>query len=295
MDPVDGPALREYTISEGRFLRSADNDAAVIPTSLATSLGLKVGDTLRVPTTEGVARLAIVGLRAGRPALGNEEVIVTLNRAQKLLDMPGLINAVEANYATTDTAAREAINQQILGQLGRTYVLNAVSTGSEVFGILQTSSIALNMFGVLTLFMGAFIIFNTFRTIVAERRHDIGMLRAIGASRGTIVGLILTEGLVQGIVGSAIGIGLGYLAGMGIASAISGIYQQVLSLKMGSPVVQPGLVFASAALGIGVTLFAGLLPAVCRRPGNPHRGAAALAHRVGPAREPHRHRPAARP
>jgi hypothetical protein len=46
VDPVDGPALREYTISEGRFLRSADNDAAVIPTSLATSLGLKVGDTL---------------------------------------------------------------------------------------------------------------------------------------------------------------------------------------------------------------------------------------------------------
>ncbi len=49
--------------------------------------------------------------------------------------------------------------------------------------------------------MGAFIIFNTFRTIVAERRHDIGMLRAIGASRGTIIGLILSEGLVQGVVG----------------------------------------------------------------------------------------------
>ncbi len=262
VDPVDGPAVREYTLADGRFLRTGDSDAAVIPTSLATALGVKIGDTFRIPTTEGVARLTVVGLRAGRPALGNEEVMVTLARAQKLLDMPGLINVVEANYTTKDAAAREAINQQLKTQLGRTYSLNAVSTGTEVFGILQTSQIALGMFGVLTLFMGGFIIFNTFRTIVAERRHDIGMLRAIGASRGTIVGIILTEGLVQGAVGSAIGIALGYVFGVWITLSISGIYQSVLNLRITGPVVQPDLVFTSVAMGVGVTLFAGLLPAV---------------------------------
>jgi cell division protein FtsX len=56
----------------------------------------------------------------------------------------------------------------------------------------------INLFGVLALFTGAFIIFNTFRTIIVERRRDIGMLRALGATRRMITGMILLEGLLQG-------------------------------------------------------------------------------------------------
>jgi putative ABC transport system permease protein len=75
---------------------------------------------------------------------------------------------------------------------------------------MDMGQMILNIFGVLALFMGAFIIFNTFRTIVLERRYDIGLLRAVGASRSMITGMILIEGLIQGIIGSLAGIVSGY-------------------------------------------------------------------------------------
>jgi len=262
VDPAAGPLLRDYTTTEGRFLKQGDGNVAVIRTNLADQLGLKLGDTLRIPTTEGVVKLQIVGLLPGRPLTGGDEVLITLAQAQKLLDMTGRVNIVEANLNTTDVKQRQAITDQIQAQLGKTYNLNALTSGSEIFASLGTAQAVFNGLGLLTLFMGAFIIFNTFRTIVAKRRHDIGMLRAIGASRGAIIGLIMSEGLVQGIAGTAIGLVLGYALGAIIMRGAATMAQQFLSLKLGLPVVQPGLVIASVVLGVGVTLLAGLIPAL---------------------------------
>lgn len=262
IDPVAAPTVRDYTLKEGRFLTRGDTTAAVITSSLANALGLKVGDTLRIPTTEGAAKLSIVGLRASHISFGNEEVLITLTEAQKLLDANGLVNVIEANLATKDPAQREAIVGQIQGQLGKNYTLNAVTNESTIMGALQVAEVAFNLLGYLTLFMGGFIIFNTFRTIVAERRHDIGMLRAIGANRRTIVGLILTEGLVQGVVGTAVGLLAGYLLGAGLIVLMSPVMVQFLNVHISAPVVEAGLVIVSIVLGVGVTLFAGLLPAL---------------------------------
>jgi len=110
--------------------------------------------------------------------------------------------------------------------------------------------------------MGGFIIFNTFRTVVVERRHDIGMLRALGASRGTIIGLFLAEGLLQGAAGTLIGMVLGYLMALGIVAILKPVYEQWLHMQLGAPVVAPGLVVTTVSLGVGVTLLAGLLPAL---------------------------------
>jgi putative ABC transport system permease protein len=262
IDPIAAPTLRDYSVTEGRFLKQGDGNVVVIPSSLANALGLKVGDTLRLPTTEGVAKLTIVGLRPGRASFGNEEVLVTLTEAQRLLDRSGLISAVEANMTSKVTAEREATAQQIKTQLGKNYSLNAVTDESQLLGSLSMAQAIFNLLGFLTLFMGGFIIFNTFRTIVAERRHDIGMLRAIGASRGTIAWLIITEGLVQGIVGTALGLALGYLLGYSFMVATGSFLRQAMNIQMGEPVVEPGLVIGSIVLGVGVTLFAGLLPAI---------------------------------
>ena len=77
------------------------------------------------------------------------------------------------------------------------------------------------MFGVFALAMGGFIILNTFRTVVAERRHDIGMLRAVGARRRTILGIFLAESLIQGVLGTAAGLVLGALMAFGLIAAMS--------------------------------------------------------------------------
>ncbi len=263
VEPAVAPYLHaDYTTpTQGRFLKQGDGNVAVISERLADSLGVKLNDTVKLPTTQGVVKLTIVGLLPGRALTGNEQIIIPLAQAQKLLDMPGRINVIEANLGVTGEAERRAIVEQIKAQLGNTYTLGGLSSGSEFLGAMQMAEVIFNMLGLLTLAMGGFIIFNTFRTIVAERRHDIGMLRAIGANRATIISLVLTEGLVQGVVGTAIGIGLGYLLGVGITAGTGAVMKSVMNIEL-TPVVEPPLVVVSILLGVGVTLFAGLLPAL---------------------------------
>jgi putative ABC transport system permease protein len=261
IDPRSAPTLRNYPIKEGRFLRAGDTTSAVIASSLADSLGLKVGDKLHLPTTEGDVHLKVVGLLPARALPGNEEVLVTLTEAQKLLDLDGRINTIEINLDAANTAQREAAQKAIQAALGSDYTLGGLSSGTEILASMQIGQIAMNLFGFLALFMGGFIIFNTFRTVVAERRHDMGMLRALGASRGTIIGLILTEGFLQGALGTLIGMVLGYLMGALILKFLQPTLTMFLHVQMGMPVVQPWLVVLTIASGIGVTLLAGLWPA----------------------------------
>ena len=119
IDPKDAQTLRSYPVKEGRFLRSDDTYAAVITTSLAESLGLQLDDELNLPTAEGSAALRIVGLLPARALPGNEEVLMTLYQAQKLLDLPERINTIEANLTTTDEAQRDAIQANIQSLVAR--------------------------------------------------------------------------------------------------------------------------------------------------------------------------------
>ena len=261
IEPTVAPNLHDYRITQGRFLKQGDGNVAVISEKLADSIGVKLNDTMKLPTTEGVVKLTIVGLVPGRALVGNEQVLVTLPLAQKLLDATGRINVIEANLTTKDKAESEAIVNNIKATLGNTYTLGGLTSGSEFATTMQNAAVIFNMLGILALAMGGFIIFNTFRTIVAERRHDIGMLRAIGANRATIISLVLTEGLVQGVVGTAIGIGLGYLLGVGATAGMTPYMKLFVNIEM-TAVIEPSLFVVAIVLGVGVTLFSGLFPAV---------------------------------
>lgn len=262
IEPRAAQQIRDYTIAQGRFLQNNDTNVAVITGALADTLKLKLGDELALPTVQGAVKLKIIGIRQAQMMPGNEPVWVTLNQAQKLLNLPNRINTMEVKLDTLDAAQRDAITNAIAQTVGDEYQLGGLASGSEFLASLQSAQLAFNGLGFLALFMGGFIIFNTFRTVVAERRHDIGMLRALGANRRTIIGLILVEGILQGVLGTAIGIGLGYLLGAGLISAISGLFQDFLHITLGAPVVEPSLVVVSIVLGVGVTLFSGLMPAL---------------------------------
>ena len=262
IDVARATAIHAYNMREGRFLQSGDTDATVISESLAEMLGLGLGDTVTVPTAVGETTLNIVGILPPRLMPGNEELLVALPQAQAMLDMPGRINTIEANFDTLDEAQRSAIQADILATLGDQFQLGALESNSELLANLQIAQSIFSLLGLLALLMGGFIIFNTFRTVVVERRRDIGMLRALGANRRTIFGIILTEGLIQGVIGTSIGLVLGYLVGAGLLVAMNSFMGRFLNIQVGSPVVTPGLVIGSIVIGVGMTLLAGLLPAM---------------------------------
>ncbi len=262
IDPEAAQTLHAYPVVAGRFLQEADPGSAIISRSLAEVLNLQVGSNLALPTTQGQAGLTVIGILPARTLPGNEEVLITLPEAQRLLNQPGQINAIDLNYDSLEEGRRAEIQAAVQTTLGPDFQLGGLSSGSELLTNLRIGQAMMNVLGALGLFMGGFIIFNTFRTIVTERRHDLGMLRAVGADRRMIVGLILTESALQGLVGTAAGLVLGYGFGAGVLGLLGQTFEQYVHVRVGAPVVSPALVAASVLVGVGLTLVAGLLPAL---------------------------------
>lgn len=261
IDPIVGRQMIAYNIVEGRFLEPQDTDAAVITRSLAREIGVGVGDRIALPTAIGIAELKVVGLLPERMLPGNEEVLVTLSEAQRLMNMPDKINIIDANFGTLDETRRAEIQKRVTEAVGDQFKIGALETGSEIYTNIQNAQMIFMLMGFLALLMGGFIIFNTFRTIIAERRRDIGMLRALGANRRMIRWLIITEGLVQGVIGTVAGLVLGYLFGLLILQLIVPIGKQFLNITVGAPEISPFLLVTSIILGVGITVVAGLIPA----------------------------------
>lgn len=262
IDIDQASAMHSYRIVEGRMLEENALGEAVISQSLAEAIGIGLGDTLTLPSAAGETGLTIIGLLPPRIRPGNEEVLVTLPQAQAMLDMPGKINTVEVNFDSLDESRRAAIESAIVAELGDTFQIGALEANSELLTNMRVGQSIFTLLGVLALLMGGFIIFNTFRTVVAERRRDIGMLRALGAGRRTIFGTLTWEGLIQGIVGTTLGLLLGYLLARAGISALSPMMQRYMNVRLGGPVVSPGLVVVTIAVGVGITLLAGLIPAI---------------------------------
>ena len=120
----------------------------------------------------------------------------------------------------------------------------------------------LDLLGVMALILGAFLIFNTFRTVVVERQHDLAMLRAIGATRRQIMQMIVIESLIQGMVGDADRADRGLPDGGRAEQCDAGCLRAAIR---GRVRFQPGLDAAGVCCPVGLgcpsTLIAGYWPA----------------------------------
>lgn len=262
LNPEEARTVRAFPTVEGRYLTNSDTSTAVISQTLADSFSVKVGGHIHLPSVSGVTELTVIGLLPAAIGPENELVFVPLSQAQRMTGESGKINTIQMNIEAFASKARHAeIEANITSALGTNYKVGAMIADDEMFATMQMARIALSAFGALALFMGGFIIFNTFRTIVAERRRDIGMLRALGATRRMMVGAILIEGFLLGLIGSLIGLVLGYLMAVGVLAVAQGPLSTFINVKLGWPVIQIPLVIGSILIGVIVTMLSGLIPA----------------------------------
>lgn len=258
LDPASARSVRSYSIHEGRFLEAGDGEAVVISQRLAERMNLGTGSRLVIPSSQGTADLTVIGILENITA-GTEEIYIPLETAQEIFDLPGQINAIA--ILINANADVNQVSEKILSKLGEGFKAGPVQVGNELGAMLQFGKIIMAFFGVMALAMAAFIIFNTFRTAVAERRHDLGMLRALGASRQTLLGLILTESLIQGIIGTAAGLALGAAMAFGLLQGLNSLIQQYMRFSIAAPSFSPATWATSIILGIGFTVGSGYFPA----------------------------------
>jgi len=112
--------------------------------------------------------------------------------------------------------------------------------------------------GAIALFVGAFLIYNSFSMTVVERTREFGLLRAIGVTRGQVIGQVLVEGVVLGLAGSLLGVGLGLLMSRGLVQAMS----MMLDTPLDTGTVQVEIILSSVTIGLVITILSAFLPAI---------------------------------
>ncbi|MCW2973522.1 MAG: putative transporter integral rane protein [Thermoleophilia bacterium] len=209
-------------------------------------------------TISGIAKFGESGSLNGASI-----TVFETKRLQDLLDMGDRFSAVDAEAEAGVT--QERLKARVRQQLGAEY---DVITGAE-FTQEQTDSIDtgfLNIlqnvilgFAAVAVFVGAFTIFNTFTILVGQRTREFGLLRAIGAARRQILGIVILEAIVLGLVASTIGI----LAGYGVAALLRALINGFAGggIPEAAFPLRSRTIIAAYSVGIIVTLVASLLPA----------------------------------
>ena len=260
IDPRTSPKVHTFNVASGRMLNDGDAGEVVIGSDTAQDLGLRVGSVLKIPTVAGTQDLTVVGLLANGSAPSAPEVYVSMPDAQRMTGVGNTISTVEARFVPG--ANRVVVEAAVRRKIGSDYLVGGLSNQSSLMAAAQTANYMFTFFGVFALIMGGFIILNTFRTLVAERRHDIGMLRAIGADQRVVLGIFLIQSVLQGILGTAAGIAAGYLLTVGALAFYNPFMRSILHINVVvTPSYTTGTWVAAITLGIGVTVLSAIIPA----------------------------------
>ena len=243
-----------YDLTSGRAPRGPAEVA--IDEATAENGGLAIGDTTQVVTAGPPQRMKIVGLVDTGNMMGATVTAFDTPTAQRLLLKPGYFSDIEMQSSgPSEEELRDRVAQALPANLeaitGTEMSEEAQSDIAQMMGFFRTFLLA---FALISIFVGAFIIFNTFSMLVAQRTRELALLRAVGAARGQVTRAVIGEAVAVGVVGST----LGLVAGAGLAS--------VLQSQMGDA-GQGGLTFTatpviwSYAVGIVVTVVSAYFPA----------------------------------
>ena len=253
-----------YPVREGRG-PAAEGEIALAAKTAADG-GYRVGDTVLLATGEHpVLTKKLVGIVDTddlRVATGGTLTLFDTATAQKLLLSPG-------RYDELMVAAKPGVDSRALTETVRQALPEegVEATSGPTLAAEQAKQIAeennamtsfLLVFAGIALFVGSFIIANTFTMLVAQRSREIALLRAIGASRRQVVRSVLVEAGLLGLVSAAIGFVLGIGIAVGLRSLLNAAFEA--GLPEGPVVIGVDAVVASLAVGVLVTVLAAWLP-----------------------------------
>ena len=226
---------------------------------------LRVGSTLGLVSLHPLEWFRVVGIvrYSGVGSLGLIRLVgLDLPVAQQLFNKQGFYDEIyvssRAGVSSQQLVRAIAPRLPATAQV-RTRAEQAQSSANDINQALAIVRYVLLAFGGIALFVGSFVIFNTLSVTVAQRTREFATLRTLGASRKQVLGSVVVEGLVIGVLASLIGL----VAGLGLAKGL-----QWLISASGTQLPNAGTVFAtrtvivSLAAGISVTLLASVVPAV---------------------------------
>jgi putative ABC transport system permease protein len=261
IDPAD-ERFNPFKLVEGDW--AAGPHQVVVDLNTADEQGFRVGDTVKVAGEGPVRAFTLTGIaRFGDvSSLGGATIaLFDVETARSVLRKPGFdAVAVAARQGVSEEKLIDSI-ARVLPQSAevRTGAEQAAEDGKGVGEFVTFIRYFLLGFGGVALFVGAFVIFNTLSITVAQRTKELATLRTLGASRRQVLRSVVLEGLVLGVVASAVGLGLGVL----LAKGLTVLFRAVdLEMPQAAMVFQTRTAVAAMLTGTLVTLVASVWPAV---------------------------------
>lgn len=244
------------------FLR--DPRIIAVTRKFSQRLGLHIGDPLRLETQTGTETFHIgYILDFGEDAPGADEHLSVMDIAnvQENFLHVGKLSRISAKLRPA--ADFNAVCADLRTKLPANVIVQAPDRRNrQIERMLGAFQLNLTALSLISLLVGMFLIYNTVATAVVRRRHEIGVLRALGLSGLQVQGLFIAEALVLGIIGSLLGLVLGVLMAGQLVGAIS---QTITSLyilaSIGNLFISPWAILAALALCLGAVLLAAWFPA----------------------------------
>jgi putative ABC transport system permease protein len=260
----DVQRFEAFAPTDGHLPRTPNEVA--IPKGTADNNHFKVGDKIQIQDAAPKKTYTISGIVtiAGVDSFGGGVIaVMTLPEAQR---MTGHQNA----FDEIDVAGKPGVTpQQLKSRIAKVVPPQVeVRTGTEQAakqtkdiknGFLDFLRTALLAFAGISLFVGAFLIFNTFSITVAQRTREFALLRVLGAKRRQVLRSVLAEGLTLGVVGSAAGLALGIVVAAGLKALFKAFGADLPST---STVIETRTIVVSLLVGTIVTLISTLAPAI---------------------------------
>ena len=272
VDMTGDRSLRDYSIDEGEesviddplvFLAQADS--IILTDAFAKQHGLGPNSKVPLRTMEGEKRFTVRGImKSGglTSAFGGNLAVMDVYAAQKVFGRGRRFDRID--IAVNEGLRPEDVRGRLASVLGAGFLVDAPDARGQQFESLsQIYAMTANITSLFALFIGLFLIFNTFSIAVTQRRTEIGILRALGATGAQIRTLFLAESTMLGILGSAAGIAIGIALARVFAGSVGQMLEDMYGVAQRAEEIaaDPSLLATAMGLGVATSLIAAWIPA----------------------------------
>ncbi|MFB6440246.1 ABC transporter permease [Streptomyces sp. NPDC056411] len=251
-----------YPLLKGRG--PAAGDEIALDEATAKASGRKIGDSVRLATDGPVLTKKLVGIVSTddpQVTAGGSLTLFDTATAQKLFLHPGQFD--ELVIGAAPGADQEALTDKVREVLpkDRATATSGANLAAEQSMMVSSQNKALTQtlltFAGIALFVGVFIIANTFTMLISQRSREIALMRAIGASRRQVVRSVLAEAALLGLISSAVGFALGIGLAVGLRAVLEA---NGAGFPDGPVVISPAAMLSALGVGVVVTVLAAWLP-----------------------------------
>jgi putative ABC transport system permease protein len=234
VDVLVDSQIRSYSLSNESadipdpLLFLAKADSILITKAMAEREGIALNQKIKVETVRGTRTFRVRGIlnpEGPAKAMGGNLAVMDIYAAQMAFGKEGRVDRVDVSLLRGEEL--ETVKQRIRAALPKGYTVETpVGRTRQIEEMLSKFQTGLNLISIFAIIVGMYLIYNAVSISIVHRRKEIGILRALGTTRGEIMRLFMGETLAISIIASALGVGVGILFAGSIVGALGKIISQ---------------------------------------------------------------------